>query len=312
MVAPDVTVVMAAYGRSNVVGYAIDSVLAQSLESWELLVVDDASPDDTGEVVGGYDDPRIRYVRLSQNVGEQSGPNNVGVYLAAAPRIAFLNQDDLWFPDHLSHLLDLAATTGAEVVYSTMAMAWPPPASEDDTELRFALRGWRSRYDPRFDHPASSWLVDRSTHLRAGGWKPSGLSYGPTSQEFLFRAWRAGAQVVPSRHLTVLAEGSANRPGAYRDRLASWHRAVAARLAEDAEGFRAEINDRSEPLDKVWPAGTRRQRVTRRYERTRDAAFVRLGISPYDRSFRRQGHRRGDYLRSLRASRGLDPQPPGS
>src|SRR3712207_6530544 len=98
---PRVTVVVATYHRPVLLRRALASLLAQSVAEWECLVIGDAVTDDTADVVWSFDDPRLRFHNLPENVGDQSGPNNDGVRRAGAPIIAFLNQDDLWFPDHL-------------------------------------------------------------------------------------------------------------------------------------------------------------------------------------------------------------------
>src|SRR5262245_44210290 len=103
--APAVSVIMASYNRSNILHYAVESVRWQTRVDWELLVVDDAGTDDTGDVVAAFQDARISFIRLPANVGEQSGPNNEGLRRARGRYIAFLNQDDLWLPDHLDTLI---------------------------------------------------------------------------------------------------------------------------------------------------------------------------------------------------------------
>jgi hypothetical protein len=124
---PLVSVVMATYNRSNIIGYSIRSLLASTLQDWELIVVGDACTDDTEAVVAAFSDPRIRFVNLERNCGEQSGPNNAGVALARGRYLAFLNHDDLWLPGHLAALLgaieadraDLAFSIGMLVVQTT-------------------------------------------------------------------------------------------------------------------------------------------------------------------------------------------------
>ena len=105
---PTVSVIIAAYNRSNVLRYALRSALAQDFSDFEVLVIGDACTDDTEEVVASFADPRVSYLNLPLNFGEQSGPNNVGIARAQGRYIAFLNHDDFWFPDHLSAAVQLA------------------------------------------------------------------------------------------------------------------------------------------------------------------------------------------------------------
>jgi glycosyltransferase involved in cell wall biosynthesis len=76
--APSLSVVVATYNRSNVLRLAVESVLWQTFEDWELWVVGDACTDDTEEVMRDFGDPRVKFVNLELNVGEQSEPNNEG------------------------------------------------------------------------------------------------------------------------------------------------------------------------------------------------------------------------------------------
>ena len=64
---------------------------------------------------------RIRYVNLATNCGEQSGPNNVGIARATAAYIAFLNHDDIWFPDHLRSAMERLRSTDADAVIARSA-----------------------------------------------------------------------------------------------------------------------------------------------------------------------------------------------
>src|SRR3954467_10617820 len=123
MVAPAISGVIATYNRSGVLRYAVESVLRQTFTAWELIVVGDACTDDTAEVMAGYveADPRVRFVNLERNWGEQSAPNNVGRSLARAPLIAYLSHDDLWLPHHLKACREAMAATRADLVLGTAA-----------------------------------------------------------------------------------------------------------------------------------------------------------------------------------------------
>jgi len=100
-----ISVIIPAYnGTSRYLKEAIDSVRAQTLAADEIIVVDDASTDDTGALVHAI--PQVRYVRHSQNSG-QAAARNTGARLAQTPFLAFLDQDDLWEPTFLEETLAL-------------------------------------------------------------------------------------------------------------------------------------------------------------------------------------------------------------
>jgi hypothetical protein len=103
------SVVLPTYNRSEALRPAIDSVLAQDRDDWELLVVSDASSDDTDEVVRAYDDHRIRLLRMDERAGHPGPPRNRGLAEARGARIAYLDHDDRWEPGHLSELARLLA-----------------------------------------------------------------------------------------------------------------------------------------------------------------------------------------------------------
>jgi glycosyltransferase involved in cell wall biosynthesis len=103
--APTVGVVMPTFGQAAFVARAVASLLAQRLTSWELVIVDDGSPDPTGDVVAPFlDDPRIRYHRLEENTG-LGHALNVGVADLQAPLVAYLPSDDVFHADHLADLV---------------------------------------------------------------------------------------------------------------------------------------------------------------------------------------------------------------
>jgi GT2 family glycosyltransferase len=95
-----VSVVVPAYNRAASVSRAVDSALAQTLTDIEVLVVDDASTDATAEVVGAYDDPRVRLFQHETNRGG-SAARNTGIDHARGTYVAFLDSDDEWLPHKL-------------------------------------------------------------------------------------------------------------------------------------------------------------------------------------------------------------------
>lgn len=92
---PEVTVVVPAYNAARTIGAAVDSVLNQTFEDHELLVIDDGSVDSTGEVIAARRDTRLTYVR-TENQGV-SRARNAGLSIAVGRFIAFLDADDAWY-----------------------------------------------------------------------------------------------------------------------------------------------------------------------------------------------------------------------
>lgn len=106
---PIVSVVIPAYNRADVIGRALDSALAQSLGDIEVLVVDDASTDNTGEVVKSVDDARVRYFRHDEN-RFAAAARNTAMEAATGDYIAFLDSDDAWHADKLQRQVDCLAS----------------------------------------------------------------------------------------------------------------------------------------------------------------------------------------------------------
>lgn len=100
-----VSIVMPTYNCGSLIAESIESVLAQTYPHWELLIVDDASRDNTEEVVQPFlADPRVRYERLAQNSGADVARSRA-MALATGDYVAFLDSDDLWLPEKLEQHL---------------------------------------------------------------------------------------------------------------------------------------------------------------------------------------------------------------
>ena len=113
---PLVSVVMPTFDQGRFIARAIQSLLGQQLREWELIVVDDGSPDDTGEVVAPYlDDPRVSYVRLPRNRGLGAALND-GLARARGRYIAYLPSDDVYYPAHLAALAEVLACADQAVL----------------------------------------------------------------------------------------------------------------------------------------------------------------------------------------------------
>jgi len=96
---PKFSIILPTYNRAHLISTAIQSVLAQSVTDWELIIIDDGSTDNTKEVVFGFGDKRILYGH-QENKG-RSTARNAGLHHARGQWVCFLDSDDWYLEDHL-------------------------------------------------------------------------------------------------------------------------------------------------------------------------------------------------------------------
>lgn len=106
-----VSIIMPSYNTARYIGDSIRSVLAQTYEDWELIIVDDCSTDDTKRVVSAFDDSRIVYLENERNSGAAISRNRA-LREATGRWMAFLDSDDLWLPKKLEKQLAFMAEKG--------------------------------------------------------------------------------------------------------------------------------------------------------------------------------------------------------
>jgi glycosyltransferase involved in cell wall biosynthesis len=102
---PKVSVITATYNHGYVIWRAIQSVLKQTYPYFELIIVDDASIDNTLKVVGEFSDPRIRYFKLDKNSGPSSA-RNYGLKKARGEFVAYLDSDNAWYDEFLETMMN--------------------------------------------------------------------------------------------------------------------------------------------------------------------------------------------------------------
>lgn len=137
MPAPRVSICMPTYRGAATIGAAIDSVLAQRFGDFELIVVDDASPDDTAAVVRSRPDPRLRLLRNERNLGPEGNWNHC-LSLARGDYVKLLPHDDLLHAECLQRqvaVLDADAAGALALVFSARDVIGP------DGRVRLAARG---------------------------------------------------------------------------------------------------------------------------------------------------------------------------
>jgi len=115
-----VSIITPAFRAGRFIANTIKSVQAQTYSNWEMVIVDDCSPDDTCEVIerAAIDDPRIRLIRRKQSSGGPARVRNTALEAANGRWIAFLDSDDLWFPEKLKKQIEFHKKNDALISYT--------------------------------------------------------------------------------------------------------------------------------------------------------------------------------------------------
>lgn len=117
---PDaISVVIPTYNRAHLIKESIQSVLNQTLQPYEIIVVDDFSTDNTEEVVNSFNSPLIKYVKNQRKKGA-NGARNTGILMAQGEYIAFHDSDDLWFSEKLELQKRALENKAADMCFCTL------------------------------------------------------------------------------------------------------------------------------------------------------------------------------------------------
>ncbi|MFR4436372.1 MAG: glycosyltransferase family 2 protein [Akkermansia muciniphila] len=142
---PFFSIIIPAYNLENYIAATLQSVLVQTFQDFEIIIVDDGSSDETVSIIQSFHDPRIRLV--SQVNGGVSRARNAGMKKAVGAYIAFLDGDDYWYPEHLELAADFFNHHPEILAYANRYMrdeleAIPPrPPSYPESIRRLGIRG---------------------------------------------------------------------------------------------------------------------------------------------------------------------------
>jgi len=119
---PKVSIITPVYQTASFISSTIDSVIKQSYENWEMIIVDDASTDDVYKIIEKYmiNDSRIKFIKLDSNMGP-SYARNIGIKKSTGRYIAFLDSDDLWHKEKLSKQLRFMQINGYAFTYTNFS-----------------------------------------------------------------------------------------------------------------------------------------------------------------------------------------------
>lgn len=117
---PLVSVIIPCFNAESFIEQSIKSVINQTYQNWELLVIDDCSEDKSWQIINSFckADKRIRSFRTTRPSGSPSHPRNIGISESQGEFIAFLDADDLWLPNKLEEQVYFLLEKKALFVYS--------------------------------------------------------------------------------------------------------------------------------------------------------------------------------------------------
>ena len=112
-----ISVIMGTYNRTSEIKESIQSVLNQTFPDFELIVVNDGGPDEVESIVRSFHSTKIHYYKLRNNRGHAAALN-AGIKLSRGKYIAYLDDDDVYYPNHLEILLNSLKSSGKKFIYS--------------------------------------------------------------------------------------------------------------------------------------------------------------------------------------------------
>ena len=171
---PQLTVLMTVYNGMPYLPHAIESVLTQSFNDFELLVVDDGSSDGSSDILCGYDDPRLRLLRNEANVG-QTASLNFGLAAAETDLVARMDQDDICHRDRLRKQVEFLAVHSEIAVLGT-GVRWIDSSGVVIGKKNFPYRNAVARFAQFFRCPLAHGSVAFRRQVvwdELGGYDPS-------------------------------------------------------------------------------------------------------------------------------------------
>ena len=114
-----VSIITPSYGSEKFIAQTIESVLSQTYKNWEMIIVDDCSPDNSNEIIEKYlrNDSRIKLIKLEKNSGPAVARNRA-IKEAKGRYITFLDADDLWKSNFLQKSINFINTKKVALVFS--------------------------------------------------------------------------------------------------------------------------------------------------------------------------------------------------
>ncbi|WP_276367526.1 glycosyltransferase family 2 protein [Chryseolinea sp. H1M3-3] len=184
---PLISIIVPTFNRADLIGETIQSVLNQSYNHWELIVIDDGSVDNTEDVVSKFVDTRIHYFLIEHN-GIFGKVRNEGLKKAKGEYVAFLDSDDLWSTDKLLVQVNLMTQyPDAAFVFNNITIfgTRPYPSPPDYDELYVGSILLSMLEETRFVFYPSALMFKRTEVIEKLGYMDEKLLYGTDTKYFL-------------------------------------------------------------------------------------------------------------------------------
>lgn len=223
-----VSVVIPLYNRRRYIVETVESVLAQRHPDVEVLVVDDGSTDGSADLVEATFGARVRLVRLPANAG-RSTARNIGWALAQGELVAFLDSDDLWFPDKISRQVEAFRDPAVVLAHCWVGKidAEGKPLERDAAALaREFARALERGYE--YGSITETWsrlytsaaMVRRDALRTSGGFDPHLSNF--EDWDVLWRIAKAGRVVTIPERLVLHRTHAGNTGGSWREAAIPW------------------------------------------------------------------------------------------
>ena len=242
---PMFSVVIPTFNRRDLVARAVRSVLSQTVDDFEIVVVDDGSTDDTAAVIRALDDSRIRLVALPHNRGPAAA-RNAGIAAARGQLVSFLDSDDEYLPTFLERTRAALASTDSSIGFSWAGTqkTWTSNADGLFREMTRRLV-WNPIFSSRHDawryclsHDAM-WGTNNGVTIKASALAKSGTfdeaMLACEDADLLIRLMRHFDFVVIPECLVVVHQDAPQRvDGNPRNRANGWAR-IYAKYRDDID-----------------------------------------------------------------------------
>ncbi|MFC1542950.1 glycosyltransferase family 2 protein [Candidatus Neomarinimicrobiota bacterium] len=174
---PRVSVILSCFNCETYIAEAIDSVLSQTYQDYEIIVINDGSTDKSGEIIEYYANKhqkKIRYI-VQENQGQEAALNH-GFSLAQGEYLAFIDSDDIWYPDKLVKQVNILSNDPGKrvgLVYTYIDHLNADPTRRSRNAVTIGVRGqaFKGLFTGAFA-TMSSIIVPRYVFVKVGGFNP--------------------------------------------------------------------------------------------------------------------------------------------